>query len=97
MPAAPSGKVLVTGTNGYISSQVTIELLKAGYGVRGTMRREGLSLITSEFLKELNARLSAGGQSAWMAESLKEWLEVVIMLDITKVCIHSLQKAIHSQ
>ena len=40
MPAALSGKVLVTGANGYIAVWIVKLLLEAGYSVRGTVRSE---------------------------------------------------------
>ncbi|KZT02568.1 NAD-P-binding protein [Laetiporus sulphureus 93-53] len=41
MPAVTSGKVLVTGANGFIAMWVVRTLLHAGYSVRGTVRSEG--------------------------------------------------------
>ncbi len=38
MPAVKSGKVLVTGVNGFIAGWVTQLLLKHGFTVRGTVR-----------------------------------------------------------
>ncbi|CDO69078.1 hypothetical protein BN946_scf184992.g27 [Trametes cinnabarina] len=38
MPAAPSGRVLVTGANGYIAVWIVKKLLDAGFAVRGTVR-----------------------------------------------------------
>ncbi|TCD65711.1 methylglyoxal reductase (NADPH-dependent) gre2 [Steccherinum ochraceum] len=38
MPAIKSGKVLVTGSNGYISVWIVKLLLEAGFSVRGTIR-----------------------------------------------------------
>ena len=38
MPAIDSGKVLVTGANGYIASWIVLTLLQQGYSVRGTVR-----------------------------------------------------------
>ncbi|KAI0367236.1 NAD-P-binding protein [Pilatotrama ljubarskyi] len=40
MPAVTSGKVLVTGANGYIAVWVVKSLLDAGFAVRGTVRSE---------------------------------------------------------
>ena len=40
MPAIASGKVLVTGANGYIALWIVRLLLEAGYSVRGTIRSE---------------------------------------------------------
>lgn len=36
-----TGLVLVTGANGFLGKRVVIELLRAGYAVRGTVRSEG--------------------------------------------------------
>ncbi|KAI0077589.1 NAD-P-binding protein [Panus rudis PR-1116 ss-1] len=38
MPAVNSGKVLVTGANGFVASWVVKSLLEQGYSVRGTVR-----------------------------------------------------------
>lgn len=38
MPAITSGKVLVTGANGYVAIWVVDTLLKQGYSVRATVR-----------------------------------------------------------
>ena len=40
MPAITSGKVLVTGANGYIAVWIVKLLLEAGFSVRGTVRAE---------------------------------------------------------
>ena len=40
MPAVTSGKVLVTGANGYIAVWVVKSYLDAGFSVRGTVRSE---------------------------------------------------------
>ena len=40
MPATTSGKVLVTGANGYIAVWIVKSLLEAGFAVRGTVRSE---------------------------------------------------------
>ena len=38
MPAITSGKVLVTGVNGFIAGWVAKALLEQGFSVRGTVR-----------------------------------------------------------
>lgn len=38
MPTVQSGKVLVTGANGYIAVWLVKKLLDEGYSVRGTVR-----------------------------------------------------------
>lgn len=40
MPAITSGKVLVTGANGFIAVWVVKTLLEQGFAVRGTVRSE---------------------------------------------------------
>lgn len=40
MPALQSGKVLVSGANGYIAVWVVKKLLEDGFAVRGTVRSE---------------------------------------------------------
>lgn len=40
MPAISSGKVLVTGANGFIAVWVVKTLLEQGFAVRGTVRSE---------------------------------------------------------
>lgn len=40
MPAITSGKVLVTGANGYIAMWLVQSLLEQGFAVRGTVRSE---------------------------------------------------------
>ena len=40
MPAVTSGKVLVTGANGYIAVWVVKTFLDQGFSVRGTVRSE---------------------------------------------------------
>ena len=38
MPAISSGKVLVTGANGFIAAWIIKDLLSRGFSVRGTVR-----------------------------------------------------------
>lgn len=40
MPTVTSGKVLVTGANGFVAAWIVKELLDRGYAVRGTVRSE---------------------------------------------------------
>lgn len=40
MPAVASGKILVTGANGYVAIWVVRALLEHGYSVRATVRSE---------------------------------------------------------
>lgn len=60
--AFPQGSlVLVTGTNGYIASHITDQLLGAGYHVRGTVRDASKVEWTTKFFAE---RYGAGKYSA---------------------------------
>ena len=38
MPAVSSGKVLITGANGFMASWIMKDLLSRGFSVRGTVR-----------------------------------------------------------
>ena len=49
MPAVASGKVLVTGANGYIAVWLVQKLLEQGYSVRGTIR----TAARGKYLKKL--------------------------------------------
>lgn len=52
MPAATSGKVLVTGANGYIAVWLVQKLLEQGYAVRGTARSESKGKHLKEIFKQ---------------------------------------------
>lgn len=41
MPTISSGKVLVTGANGFVATWVVYSLLEHGYSVRASVRSEG--------------------------------------------------------
>ena len=43
MPAISTGKVLVTGANGYVAAWVVQTFLEQGFAVRGTVRSESKS------------------------------------------------------
>ncbi|EJF59007.1 NAD(P)-binding protein [Dichomitus squalens] len=51
MPVVTSGKVLVTGANGFVAAWVVKDLLDHGYSVRGTVRSEGKAPYLREFFK----------------------------------------------
>nr|VWO94004.1 Ketoreductase CTB6 (EC (Cercosporin toxin biosynthesis cluster protein 6) [Ganoderma boninense] len=51
MPTLASGKVLVTGANGYIAAWVVKDLLENGYAVRGTVRSESKATYLREYFK----------------------------------------------
>lgn len=69
MPAVTSGKVLVTGANGYVAMWVVDRLLKQGFAVRATVRSvdKGAHL-TQRYASEYGDKL-----------------EVAVVEDITKV------------
>ena len=46
-----SGKVLVTGANGFVAAWVVKDLLDHGFSVRGTVRSESKALYLREFFK----------------------------------------------
>lgn len=56
MPAVTSGKILVSGTSGFIGAWVARTLLEKGYTVRGTVRSDA----KGEYLKKLFASYGEG-------------------------------------
>lgn len=56
MPAVTSGKVLVTGANGYIAVWLVQRLLEKGYSVRGTSRSESKGVHLKETFKKYGDR-----------------------------------------
>lgn len=52
MPVVNSGKVLVTGANGYIAVWLVKTLLERGYSVRGTVRAASRGKHLSNLFKE---------------------------------------------
>ncbi|KAI0777496.1 NAD(P)-binding protein [Trametes elegans] len=57
MPTVTSGKVLVTGANGYIAVWVVKSLLEQGYSVRGTVRSEDKATHLRETFKSFGDKL----------------------------------------
>ncbi|RPD79310.1 NAD(P)-binding protein [Lentinus tigrinus ALCF2SS1-7] len=57
MPAVVSGKVLVTGANGYVAAWVLEDLLENGFAVRGTVRSESKTAHLREHLKAFGEKL----------------------------------------
>ena len=57
MPAATSGKVLITGVNGYIASWTVKAFLDAGFSVRGTVRDESKGIHIKHVLGSYGNRL----------------------------------------
>ena len=51
MPAITSGKVLVTGANGYVAAWVVQDLLEHGFFVRGTVRSESKAVYLRDRFK----------------------------------------------
>ena len=56
MPAIDSGKVLVTGANGYIAVWVVKAFLDQGFAVRGTVRSESKAKHLRELFKSYGQR-----------------------------------------
>ena len=69
MPVVTSGKVLVTGANGYIALWVVETLFKQGYSVRATVR-------SADKGTHIKQRYAA---------EYGDKLEIVVVEDITKV------------
>ena len=59
MPAVKSGKVLVTGANGYIAAWTVNTLLEQGYSVRGTVRSEAKAVALRQTFSKYGDRLEA--------------------------------------
>ena len=57
MPAVTSGKVLVTGANGYVAAWVLKDLLDNGFSVRGTVRSESKATHLREYFKAFGDKL----------------------------------------
>lgn len=57
MPAISSGKVLVSGANGFIAMWVIKKLLEDGFSVRGTVRSESKGVHLKETFKEYESKL----------------------------------------
>ena len=51
MSPITSGKVLVTGANGFVAAWVVKDLLDHGFSVRGTVRSESKAPYLREFFK----------------------------------------------
>lgn len=57
MPAITSGKVLVTGANGFIAVWLVKALLERGYSVRGTVRSASKGTHLQEIFKQYREKL----------------------------------------
>ncbi|KAI0696054.1 NAD(P)-binding protein [Cerioporus squamosus] len=57
MPAITSGKVLVTGANGYVAAWVLKDLLANGFSVRGTVRSESKATHLRNYFKAFGDKL----------------------------------------
>ena len=57
MPAISTGKVLVTGANGYVAAWVVKALLEQGFAVRGTVRSEAKSTHLCSLFKSYGDKL----------------------------------------
>ena len=51
MPAISTGKVLVTGANGFVAAWVVKDLLEHGFSVRGIVRSESKATHLRELFK----------------------------------------------
>ncbi|TBU27343.1 NAD(P)-binding protein [Dichomitus squalens] len=59
MPAITSGKVLVTGANGYIAVWIVKSLLEAGFAVRGTVRSESKAAYLRSYFQSSGDKFEA--------------------------------------
>lgn len=57
MPATTSGKVLVSGANGYVASWVVRTLLESGFSVRATVRSESKGVHLRKLFASYSDRL----------------------------------------
>ena len=57
MPAVTSGKVLVSGANGYVAVRVIEDLLNSGYSVRGTVRSGDKATYLRDHFASFGAKL----------------------------------------
>lgn len=57
MPTVDSGKVLVTGVNGYLAIWVVKSLLEAGYSVRGTVRSASKAKYIQDYFSSYGDKL----------------------------------------
>ena len=73
MPAITSGKVLVTGANGYVGVWVVKLLLERGYQVRGAVRTKEKGEALVKIIKD-------------KVPTHAENFEFVIVADLTAVC-----------
>ncbi len=85
MPAVNSGKVLVTGANGYIAVWVVKAFLDQGFAVRGTVRAESkaahlrslfkgfgdkFEVVVVEDITKVSSHLAIGYMHAYMSHFL---------------------------
>ena len=59
MPAVTSGKIVVTGANGYIAAWCTKTLLLQGYTVLGVVRSETAASTVKQLFSDFGARFEA--------------------------------------
>ena len=57
MPAVTSGKVLVTGANGFVAVWLVKTLLERGFSVRGTIRSASKGTYVRELFKDYRDKL----------------------------------------
>ena len=78
-----TGQVLVTGANGFVGKWTVLELLRAGFSVRGTVRSEGKAeAVRQAVSKELGQGVLA--QLSFVRLDLMQdrgWLEAMAGID----------------
>ena len=74
MPAITTGKVLITGANGFVAIFVVRKLLQSGYSVRGTVRSsekgEHLKKVFAEYGDKLEIAVVADIAKVRLCSSL---------------------------
>ncbi|TBU27344.1 NAD(P)-binding protein [Dichomitus squalens] len=78
MPAITSGKILVTGANGYIAVWIVKSLLEAGFAVRGTVRSESKATYLRSYFKSFGDKFEVVVVSDITKEDMfAEWVKDV--------------------
>ncbi len=75
-------KVLLTGVTGFLGSHTTIQLLKKGYSVKGTLRDLNRRERIENIIKKHNAKLeNLSFEVIDLSDSLDKWKEAMVGVD----------------
>ncbi len=88
MPAVQSGKVLVTGANGYIAAWTVNTLLEQGYSVRGTVRSEAKAAALQKIFSKYGDKLEFViiGDIGKVCNDLSVQIEDGLVLTLHLIC-----------